>query len=145
MAVRRMEHVGVVVRDLDAAAAFFAELGLERDGDGSVEGDWVDRIVGLDGVRSDLAMMRTPDGGSRLELTAFRHPPSPGAPSAAPANELGIRHILFVVDDIHDTVSRLRAHGGRLIGEVVRYEDSFLLCYLRGPEGIIIELAEELS
>ncbi|WP_460305487.1 VOC family protein [Actinocorallia aurea] len=139
-----MDHVGVIVSDLDAAAAFFAELGLEVEGRAPVEGAWVDRICGLDGVRVDIVMMRTPDGHGKLELTRFRTPAAVG-PEHAPPNALGLRQVMFAVDDIDDTVTRLRAHGGELVGEIVRFQDAFRLCYLRGPDGIIIALAEPLS
>jgi catechol 2,3-dioxygenase-like lactoylglutathione lyase family enzyme len=145
MAVQRMEHVGIVVDDLAAATEFFAELGLERQGQGSVEGDWVDRIVGLEGVQVDFAIMQTPDGNGKLELVKFHSPSHQGDNRHAPANVPGLRHVLFAVDDIDDTVARLQAHGGELVGEVVRYEDMYRLCYLRGPAGIIIELAEEIG
>jgi catechol 2,3-dioxygenase-like lactoylglutathione lyase family enzyme len=145
MAIRRMDHVGIVVDDLAAAIAFFVELGLEVEGEMPVEGRWVDRVVGLDGVRVDIAMMRTPDGHGRLELTKFRNPTAVSAgPKHAPANTLGIRRIMFAVDDIEDVVARLRAHGAELVGEVAQYEDLYRLCYLRGPEGIIVALAEQL-
>ena len=144
MAVRRMEHVGIVVEDLPAAIEFFVELGLGVQGEGSVEGGWVDRIVGLDGVRADFAIMQTPDGNGRLELTKFHSPSSPAGDGQAPANTPGIRHILFAVDDIDAVVARLRARGAELVGEVVSYENVYRLCYIRGPEGIIIELAERL-
>jgi catechol 2,3-dioxygenase-like lactoylglutathione lyase family enzyme len=145
MTVLRMEHIGVVVDDLEAATAFFVELGLELDGEGSVEGRVVDRIVGLDDVRADLAMLRTPDGHSKLELTKFHNPPAAGVRPNAPANAPGIRHILFAVEDVEDVLARLRPHGAELVGEVEQYEDKYLLCYVRGPAGIIVELAEELS
>jgi catechol 2,3-dioxygenase-like lactoylglutathione lyase family enzyme len=146
MTVQRMDNVGIVVEDLDAAIAFFAELGLELEGRTAVEGSWVDRTIGLDGARADIAMLRTPDGHSRVELSRFHTPAAIGsAPQNAPANTLGIRRIMFAVDDIEDVVSRLRAHGAELVGEVTRYEDLYLLCYLRGPEGIIVALAEQLS
>jgi len=144
MAVQRMEHVGIVVEDLPAAIKFFVELGLGVQGEGSVEGGWVDRIVGLDGVRADFAIMQTPDGNGRLELTKFHSPSSPAGDGQAPANTPGIRHILFAVDDIDAVVARLRARGAELVGEVVSYENVYRLCYIRGPEGIIIELAERL-
>jgi catechol 2,3-dioxygenase-like lactoylglutathione lyase family enzyme len=146
MSVLRMDNVGIVFDDLDAAVAFFAELGLELEGRMTVEGEWSDRVVGLDGQRVDIAMMRTPDGHSKLELMSYQTPAviSP-EPKNAPANTLGIRRIMFAVDDIEDTIARLRPHGAELIGEVVRYEDMFLLCYLRGPEGVIVALAEELG
>lgn len=146
MTIRRMDHVGVVVDDLEAAMAFFTELGMELEGEAPVEGRWVDRVVGLDGVRADIAMMRTPDGHGRLELTRFRTPEAVGAgPADAPANALGIRRIMFAVSDIEDVLARLRAHGAELIGELAQYEDSHRLCYVRGPEGIIIALAEQLG
>ncbi len=145
MTIQRMDHVGVVVDDLAAATAFFVELGMELEGEAPVEGRWVDRVVGLDGVRVDVAMMRTPDGHSRLELTKFNTPTAVSAEPNAPANTLGIRSIMFAVEDIEDVLARLRAHGAELIGELEQYEDSYRLCYVRGPEGIIIALAEQLS
>jgi catechol 2,3-dioxygenase-like lactoylglutathione lyase family enzyme len=146
MTITRMDNVLLVVDDLEAAIVFFAELGMELEGETTVEGEWVDRTVGLDGVRSDIAMMRTPDGHGRLELDRFHTPPAVRAePVNAPVNTLGIRRIMFAVDDIEDVLARLQAHGAELIGEVVRYEDSYRLCYVRGPEGIIIALAEELG
>ncbi len=144
--IQRMDHVGVVVDDLEAAIAFFVELGMELEGEAPVEGRWVDRVVRLDDVRVDIAMMRTPDGHSKLELTRFRTPAAVSAqPENAPANTLGIRSIMFAVDDIEDVLARLRPHGAELVGEVARYEDSYLLCYVRGPAGIIVALAEELG
>jgi catechol 2,3-dioxygenase-like lactoylglutathione lyase family enzyme len=140
-----MDHVGIVVDDLAAARAFFVELGLELQGEGSVEGGWVDRIVGLEGVRAELAMMETPDGHGRLELVKFHAPPGPDGDRHAPANTPGIRHLTFAVDDVDAVVAGLRAHGAELVGEVERYEDSYRLCYIRGPEGIIVELAEQIS
>ena len=140
-----MDHVGIVVDDLAAATEFFVELGLELQGEGAVEGRWVDRVVGLEGVRTELAMMETPDGNGRLELVKFHSPPSQGDDGHAPANARGIRHITFAVDDIDDVLARLRACGAELVGEVENYEDTYLLCYIRGPEGIIIELAERLG
>lgn len=145
MTIRRMDNVGVVIDDLAAAIAFFVELGMELEGEASVEGRWVDRVVGLDGVRGDIAMVRTPDGHSRLELTKFHTPTAIGAEPDAPANTLGIRPIMFAVEDIADVLARLHAHGAELIGEVEQYEDSYRLCYVRGPEGIIVALAEQLS
>ena len=146
MTIKRMDNILIVVDDLKAAIAFFAELGLELEGETTVEGEWVDRIVGLDGVRSDIAMMRTPDGHGRLELDRFHTPPAVRAePVNAPVNTLGIRRIMFTVDDIEDVLARLQTLGAELIGEVVRYEDSYRLCYVRGPEGIIVALAEELG
>ena len=146
MTLQRMDNVLIVVDDLEAAKAFFAELGMELEGEATNEGLWVDRIVGLEGVRSDLAMMRTPDGHGRVELAKFHTPAAISAePNPAPPNTLGIRRIMFAVDDIEDVLARLRAHGAELVGEVVQYEDKYLLCYVRGPEGIIVALAEQLS
>jgi catechol 2,3-dioxygenase-like lactoylglutathione lyase family enzyme len=146
MAIQRMDHVSVVVDDLEAATAFFTELGMELEGEAPVEGRWVDRINGLDGVRVDIVMMRTPDGHGRLELTKFRTPTAISAqPENAPPNTLGIRSIMFAVDDIEDVVARLRTHGGELVGELEQYEDSYRLCYVRGPAGIIVALAEQLG
>jgi len=140
-----MDHVGIVVDDLAAATEFFVELGLVLQGEGSVEGGWVDRIVGLEGVRADIAMMETPDGNGRLELLKFHSPSSPGGDRRAPANTPGIRHVTFAVEDIDAVVARLRARGAELVGELERYEHSYRLCYVRGPEGIIIELAEKIG
>ena len=146
MTLQRMDNVLIVVDDLEAAKAFFAELGMELDGETQVEGPWADSTVGLDGVRADNAMMRTPDGHGRVELSKFHTPPAVRAePERAPANALGIRRIMFAVDDIDDVVERLRSHGGELVGEIAQYEDSYRLCFLRGPEGVIIGLAEQLS
>jgi catechol 2,3-dioxygenase-like lactoylglutathione lyase family enzyme len=146
MALKRLDNVAVVVDDLDAAIAFFQELGMELEGRATVEGDWVDRIVVLDGTRSDIAMMQAPDGHGRLELTRFQHPAAVGPdPRSEPANTRGMGRIMFNVDDIDDVVERLVALGGELVGEVVRYEDAYRLCYLRGPEGIIMALAEDVS
>ena len=145
MTIQRMDNVGIVVDDLKAATAFFLELGLELEGEATVEGPSVDRIVGLDGVRSDIAMMRTPDGHGRLELSRFHTPPATAAEPNAPVNTLGIRRIMFAVEDIDDVLARLQAHGAELVGEVVQYEDKYRLCYVRGPEGIMVALAEELS
>jgi catechol 2,3-dioxygenase-like lactoylglutathione lyase family enzyme len=145
MAVKRMDHVGIVVSDLAAATAFFVELGLEPQGEGEVEGAWVDRIVGLEGVRSSLTFLRTPDGHGRLELVQFHSPQSPDGDPHMPANAPGIRHVTFAVDDIDDVVARLQGRGAELVGTVERYEDAYRLCYIRGPEGIIVELAERLG
>ena len=145
MAIQRMDHVGIVVDDLAAAIEFFVELGLEPRGEGQVEGDWVDRIVALDGTKAELAMLQTPDGHGRLELVKFHSPPTQGGDPHAPANTPGIRHLAFVVEDIDAVVAGLRARGTELVGELVRYEDSFRLCYVRGPEGIIVELAERIE
>ena len=145
MTIQRMDNVGIVVDDLKAATVFFVELGLELEGEATVEGRWVDRIVGLDGVRSDIAMLRTPDGHGRLELTKFHTPPATTAEPNAPVNTLGMGRIMFAVDDIEDVLAGLQAHGAELVGEVVQYEDKYRLCYVRGPEGIIVALAEQLS
>jgi catechol 2,3-dioxygenase-like lactoylglutathione lyase family enzyme len=146
MTIERMDNVLIVVDDLEAAKAFFAELALELEGETPVEGYWVDRAVGLNDVRADIAMMWTPDGHSRVELTTFHTPPAVRAePENAPANTLGIRRIMFAVDDIDDDVDRLRRHGAELVGEIAQYKDIYRLCYLRGPQGIIIGLAEQLS
>jgi len=145
MTIQRMDHVGIVVDDLAAATAFFVELGLKLQGEGSVEGAWVDRVVGLEGVRAEIAMVETPDGHGRLELTKFHAPAHQGGDRQAPANTPGIRHLTFEVDDIDAVVARLRARGAELVGEVERYEDIYRLCYVRGPEGIIVELAEQIG
>ncbi len=144
MAIRRMDHVGIVVEDMAAAIAFFVELGMEERGDGSVEGEEVDRIVGLDGVDCDFAMMKTPDGHGGIELIEFRSPPSPAADPQLPANVPGLRHLCFEVDDIEDTVERLRGHDGELVREIVDFGNVYRLGYLRGPAGVIVELAEKL-
>jgi catechol 2,3-dioxygenase-like lactoylglutathione lyase family enzyme len=144
MTILRMDHVGVVVGDLKAATAFFVELGLQVRGEASVEGPWVDRICGLDDVRADIAMLRTPDGHGQLELTQYHNPTATTAEPSAPANTLGLRNLMFAVDDLEDVLARLQAHGAELVGEVVQYEDSYRLCYVRGPEGIIVALAEPL-
>jgi catechol 2,3-dioxygenase-like lactoylglutathione lyase family enzyme len=145
MKIQRMDHVGVVVEDLAAATEFFVELGMELRGEGSVGGEWVDRIVALDGVQVDMAMLQTPDGHGRVELVKFHAPPAEDGKASAPSNALGIRHIAFAVEDIDAAVAGLRARGGELIGELERYKDSYRLCYVRGPEGIIVELAEEIG
>jgi catechol 2,3-dioxygenase-like lactoylglutathione lyase family enzyme len=145
MAIQRMDHVGVVVDDLAAATAFFVELGLELQGGGQVEGGWVDRVIGLEGVRAEIAMLETPDGHGRVELAKFHAPASPDGDRHAPANTPGIRHLTFAVDDIDATVARLRGHGAELVGEMERYKDIYRLCYVRGPEGIIVELAERID
>jgi catechol 2,3-dioxygenase-like lactoylglutathione lyase family enzyme len=140
-----MEHVGIVVDDLASATAFFVALGLELEGETSVEGGSVDRINGLEGVRSDIVMLRTSDDSSKLELAKYRSPAYEGNDGPAPANAPGIRHILFLVDDIQASLASLRAHGGELVGELVNYEEIYWLCYVRGPEGIIVELAEKIG
>ena len=145
MTLQRMDHVGIVVDDLAAAIEFFTALGLVLEGEASVEGRSVDRVVGLDGVRAEIAMMQTPDGGGRLELSKFYSPSNQGDNRQAPANAPGIRHISFAVEDIDAVVAGLRARGAELVGELERYEDSYRLCYVRGPEGIIVELAERIG
>jgi catechol 2,3-dioxygenase-like lactoylglutathione lyase family enzyme len=145
MTVQRMDHVGIVVDDLVDAVAFFVELGLELQGEAPVEGEWVDRVVGLVGVRAQIVMLQTPDGHGRVELAKFHTPSSDDGSQRAPANALGIRHVTFAVDDIDAVLARLRARGAELFGELVRYQDSYRLCYVRGPEGIIVELAEPIG
>jgi catechol 2,3-dioxygenase-like lactoylglutathione lyase family enzyme len=146
MTLQRMDNVLIVVEDLEAAKAFFAELGMELDGETQVEGPWADSTVGLSGVRADIAMMRTPDGHSKLELVKYHTPAAVGAePNSPPPNTLGLHRVMFAVDDIDDTVARLRTHGAELLGEVAQYEDMYRLCYVRGPEGIIIALAEQIG
>jgi catechol 2,3-dioxygenase-like lactoylglutathione lyase family enzyme len=145
MAIQRMDNVLIVVDDLDAVVSFFVELGMELEGQGPVEGRWVERVIGIDDVRQDVAMLRIPDGHGRIELARFHTPEAISAePKNAPVNTLGIRRIMFAVDDIDDVVARLRAHGAELVGDVAQYEDVYRLCYVRGPEGIIVGLAEEL-
>jgi len=143
--VQRLDHVGVVVDDLDAAVSFFLGLGLEREGAGSAEGEWVERIIGLDDVRVEFAMVKTPGGDGKLELIKFHSPAAEDGAGPAPSNRLGIRHVALVVDDLDAAVTGLRERGNELIGEVVNYQDMFKLCYARGPEGIIVELAERLG
>ena len=146
MTIQRMDNVAIVVDDLAAAMAFFVELGMELEGTAQIEGRWADRTVGLDGVRSDIAMMRTPDGHSKLELTKYHTPAAVRAePEHPPPNTRGLHRVMFAVDDIDATVAGLRAHGAQLVGEVAQYQDSYRLCYVRGPEGIIVALAEQLS
>ncbi|HEY7255938.1 MAG TPA: VOC family protein [Solirubrobacterales bacterium] len=145
MTIERMDHVGIVVDDLAAATEFFVALGLEPQGEAQVDGRWVDRVVGLEGVRAEIAMLQTPDGHGRVELAKFHAPPTPNGDPRAPANTPGIRHLTFAVDDIDAAVAGLRARGAELVGELVRYEDIYRLCYVRGPEGIIVELAERIG
>jgi catechol 2,3-dioxygenase-like lactoylglutathione lyase family enzyme len=146
MTIQRMDHVTVVVDDLAAAIAFFTNLGMTLEGETPVEGAVVDRLCGLEGVQADIAMMRTPDGHGRVELTKYRNPKLVRAePAIAPPNTLGLRQVMFAVEDIGHTVARMRDHGAELIGEVVQYEDSYRLCYLRGPAGIIVALGEQIS
>src|SRR3954462_10750408 len=145
MAIRRMDNVLIVVEDIDAVIAFFVELGMELEGRGPVEGAWVERVIGLADVREDIAMLRIPGAPGGIELAQFHQPPAIRAePRDAPANTLGIRRVMFAVDDIDAAVARLGAHGAGLVGEVVQYEDVYRLCYIRGPEGIVVGLAEEL-
>jgi catechol 2,3-dioxygenase-like lactoylglutathione lyase family enzyme len=145
MSVKRMENVGIVVEDMAATVAFFVELGLELEGETTVDGSWAARIWGLDEVEIDVAMVRTPDGTSKLELMRFHTPTAIASDPTAPANTMGIRRLLFTVEDVDDTIARLRPHGAELVGEVQQIGDAFRMCYLRGPEGIIVALAEELG
>jgi catechol 2,3-dioxygenase-like lactoylglutathione lyase family enzyme len=142
----RMDNVLIVVDDLEGAKAFFAELGMQLEGEMPLEGRWVDRVVGLENVRCEIATMRTPDGHGRVELSKFHAPAAVKAePKNAAVNTLGIRRIMFAVDDVDDVLARLRAHGAELVGEVAQYEDKYRLCFIRGPEGIIVGLAEQLG
>src|SRR4051812_10214810 len=146
MTIQRMDNVGIVVDDLEAAIAFFVELGMELEGKAQIEGRWADRTVGLDGVRSDIAMMRTPDGHGKLELAKYHTPAAVGAGrESPPPNTLGLHRVMSAADDTDDVVARLRAHGAELLGEVAQYENFYRLCYLRGPAGIIVALAEQLT
>jgi catechol 2,3-dioxygenase-like lactoylglutathione lyase family enzyme len=146
MALKRMDNVGIVVEDLDATIAFFRELGLELEGRAMVEGEWAGRVTGLGDQRVEIAMMRTPDGHSRLELSRFLAPRVVADHRNAPVNALGYLRVMFAVDDIDETLARLRKHGAELVsGEVVQYEDAYRLCYIRGPEGLLIGLAQELG
>jgi catechol 2,3-dioxygenase-like lactoylglutathione lyase family enzyme len=144
MTVKRMDNVGIVVESLDTAVSFFAELGLELEGRAMIEGEWAGRVTGLRDQRVEIAMMRTPDGHGRLELSRFLTPPVVADHRNAPVNALGYLRVMFAVEDIDDTVTRLRKRGAQLIGEVVQYEDTYRLCYIRGPEGLLIGLAQEL-
>ena len=145
MAVERMDNVGIVVEDLAETIEFFRELGLELEGRGMVEGEWAGRVTGLGDQRVEIAMMRTPDGHSRLELSRFLTPPVIADHRNAPVNSLGYLRVMFAVEDIDGTLARLRSHGAELVGEVVQYEDEYRLCYVRGPEGILIGLAEQIG
>jgi catechol 2,3-dioxygenase-like lactoylglutathione lyase family enzyme len=146
MTIRRLDHVSVVVEDLDAAVAFFTALGMDVEGRAPIEGDFVDRLNAIEGIRIDIVMMRTPDGHGRLELTKFHQPALVDViPAVAPPNAAGLRSVMFNVDSVDDTLARLRALGAELVGEVVQYEDHFRLAYVRGPAGIIVALAEELG
>ncbi len=140
-----MDHVGVVVEDLAAAVAFFVELGLELEGEAEVGGEWADQLIGLEGVRADIAFLRTPDGHGAVELSAFHTPPAASTAPRAPVNTPGIPRLTFVVDDVNEVFERLRAHGAELVGEVAQYRDVYLYCYVRGPAGTIIGLVEELG
>jgi catechol 2,3-dioxygenase-like lactoylglutathione lyase family enzyme len=145
MPVKRMDNIGIVVESLDTAISFFAELGLVLEGRATIEGEWAGRVTGLRDQRVEMAMMRTPDGHSRLELSRFLTPPAIADHRNAPVNALGYLRVMFAVDDIDDTLARLRKRGAQLVGEVVQYEDAYRLCYIRGPEGLLIGLAEELG
>src|ERR1044071_1802860 len=145
MAVQRMDNVGIVVDDLPATIAFFRELGLELEGQAMIEGEWAGRVTGLGDQRVEIAMMRTPDGHSRLELSRFLTPPVVADHRNAPVNALGYLRVMFTVDDIDDTLARLRERGAQLVGEVVQYEDVYRLCYIRGPDGLLIGIAEQLG
>jgi catechol 2,3-dioxygenase-like lactoylglutathione lyase family enzyme len=145
MALKRMDNVGIVVDDLTATIDFFRELGLELEGQTTIEGEWAGRVTGLGDQRVEIAMLRTPDGHGRLELSRFLNPPVVADHRNAPVNALGYLRVMFTVDDIDDTLERLRERGAQLVGEVVRYEDAYRLCYIRGPEGLLIGLAQELS
>jgi catechol 2,3-dioxygenase-like lactoylglutathione lyase family enzyme len=145
MTIQRFDHVGVVVDDLPAAIAFFLELGLEKEGEAPLQGEWVDQVVGLDGVRADIAAVRTPDGHGRIELTKFHTPAAVAGDPHAPVNTLGGHRLTFAVDDLDDVLARLAAHGAELVREVAQYEDFCRYCYVRGPEGIIIGLVEQLG
>ena len=145
MALKRLDNVGIVVEDLEEAVEFFRELGLELEGGGTIEGEWAGRVTGLGDQCVEVAMMRTPDGHSRLELSRFVRPPVVADHRNAPVNSLGYLRVMFAVDDVDETLERLRKRGAQLVGEVVRYEDAYRLCYIRGPEGIIVGLAQQLS
>jgi catechol 2,3-dioxygenase-like lactoylglutathione lyase family enzyme len=145
MALTRMDNVGIVVESLDTAIAFFVELGMQLEGRATIEGEWAGRVTGLGLQRVEIAMLVTPDGHSRLELSRFLAPPPVADHRTAPVNALGYLRVMFAVDDIDDTIARLRTHGAQLVGDVVQYEDSYRLCYIRGPEGLLIGLAEQLG
>ncbi len=146
MTIQRMDNVLIVVDDLEAAKAFFVALGMALDGETTVEGAWADRVVGLEKVRCDIAMMRTPDGHGRVEISKFHAPAAVRfGPEDVPSNTLGMRRIMFAVDDLDATLGRVRALGASLVGEVAQYEDVYRLCFVRGPEGIVVGLAEQLS
>jgi catechol 2,3-dioxygenase-like lactoylglutathione lyase family enzyme len=143
--VKRMDNVGIVVENIDAAIEFFTELGLQLEGRAPIEGNWADGVTGLRNMRVEIAMMRTPDGHGRLEISRFLAPPVVADHRSAPVNALGYLRIMFTVEDIDDTLARLGNRGAKLVGEVVQYQDSYRLCYIRGPEGVLIGLAQELG
>ncbi len=145
MTLKRMDNVGIVVDDLGGSIDFFRELGLELEGRATIEGEWAGRVTGISDQRVEIAMMRTPDGHGRLELSRFLWPPAVADHRKSPVNALGYLRVMFAVDDIDETLERLRKHGAQLVGEVVQYEDTYRLCYIRGPEGLLIGLAQELS
>jgi catechol 2,3-dioxygenase-like lactoylglutathione lyase family enzyme len=146
MTIQRMDNVGIVVDDLDAAVAFFTELGMEVEGRAEIEGSWADQTVGLEGVQTEIAMMKTADGHGRLELSVYQRPDAvTPEPWPIPSNTLGLHRVMFAVDDIDDTIARLRPHGAEILGEVAQYENFYRLCYLRGPAGIILALAEQIG
>jgi len=145
MTVKRMDNVGIVVEDLEAAIGFFTELGLALEGRAPIEGDWADGVTGLQNMRVEIAMMRTPDGHSRLEISRFLAPPVVADHRHAPVNALGYLRVMFTVDDIDDTLVRLKKHGAKLVGKVIQYGATYRLCYIRGPEGILVGLAQELG
>ena len=145
MTIKRMDNIGIVVADLDAAIEFFTDLGLTLEGRAPIEGDWADGVTGLQNMRVEIAMMRTPDGHSRLELSRFLAPPAVADHRTAPVNSLGYLRVMFTVDDVDDTLARLSKRGAQVVGQVVQYQDVYRLCYIRGPEGILIGLAQELK
>jgi catechol 2,3-dioxygenase-like lactoylglutathione lyase family enzyme len=145
MKIHRIDHVGIIVNDLPAAKAFFLDLGLEMMGEGEVEGEWVERIIGLQDVKAEIIMLRTPDGEANIELSKFHSPTDENGIQRSLANTLGIRHITFAVEDIEAIVAKLKKNGAELVGEIQTYENTYKLCYIRGPEGIILELAEQLE
>lgn len=145
MTIKRMDNVGIVVEDLDAAIAFFTELGLALEGRAPIEGDWADGVTGLSNMRVEIAMLRTPDGHGRVELSKFHAPPVAADHRTAPVNALGYLRVMFTVEDIDDTLARIAKRGAQVVGEVVQYENAYRLCYVRGPEGILIGLAQELG
>lgn len=145
MSVRRLDHVGLIVEDLAVAVAFFAELGLETEGEATVSGDFPDRLLGLEGVEADIVMLRTPDGAGRVELSTFRSPSATSGAASEPVEAPGIPRLTFVVDGLEDTLARLDPHGATMVGDLVRYEDQYLYAYVRGPAGVVLGLVEELG